>query len=545
MNSICQSTEFGLRAIGVWPDTSYAILRRILCISSMAVFQTFQYQYLFMHFEEEDLYILMDVLSGTVAYSLLLIKLIIFAFNAHLLSEIIAHIVEDWKERDVSEEYTMTRIAYISRRLSNLIIIMYAMTVFLYATSTVLRYKSTNQTDTRELILKMELPFEMKSTSVYIAVLVIQFVHQTSAASTEGVINSLLITLVLHTCGQINIVQQKLSEITQTNIERGITENIMKTLIIRHQKIISFFKNIERIFSNIALVQFVSNILVICCLGFLIVVSISVPNGTTVLVKSVLFYIAINLDAFIFCFVGEYLSTKSRLIGDAAYNSLWYDSNLNQHRNVLLMIMRSQKHLQLTAGKFVDLSLQQFANVLHVCGQIDIVQRKLHEIMGKNIKQNITESIMKKLIIRHQKIILFSKNIEGLFSSIAFIELFSNTLIICCLGFIIVVSIGVPGGTTVLLKSLVFYIMVCLDAFVFCFTGEYLSIKSRMIGNAAYESLWYESNPSLNKNVLLMIVRSQKHLQLTAGKFVDLSLQQFTNIVKASASYVSVLHAMY
>jgi len=107
-----------------------------------------------------------------------------------------------------------------------------------------------------------------------------------------------------------------------------------------------------------------------------------------VLVKSVLFYIAINLDAFIFCFVGEYLSTKvsiqyalqnlsdavvrwtlffvllqSRLIGDAAYNSLWYDSNLNQHRNVLLMIMRSQKHLQLTAGKFVDLSLQQFANV--------------------------------------------------------------------------------------------------------------------------------------------------------------------------------------
>ncbi|GAB1863046.1 Odorant receptor [Camponotus japonicus] len=331
-----------------------------------------------MHFNEDDLFILMDVLSGTLTYSLLFIKLIIFTFNAHLLNEIITHVVEDWKRDDASEENIMTRIAYVSRRISNLIITLYAMTVFCYATSTVLRYKINNQTDARELIFRMELPFEIKSTSVYIIVLVTQFVYQTSAASTAGMLNSLLITLVLH-----------------------------------------------------------------------------------------------------------------------------------------------------------------------VCGQIDIVQRKLHEITGKNIKRNITENIMKTVIIRHQKIILFSKNIEGLFSSIAFIELFSNTLIICCLGFIIVVSIGVPGGTTVLLKSLVFYIMVCLDAFVFCFTGEYLSTKSRMIGNAAYESLWYESNPSLNRNVLLMIVRSQKHLQLTAGKFVDLSLQQFTNIVKASASYVSVLHAMY
>ncbi|KMQ90720.1 odorant receptor 13a [Lasius niger] len=225
-----------------------------------------------MHFGEEDLFILMDVLSATLAYSLLFIKLILFTFNAHLLNEIVARVVEDWKTHDVFEEYTMTRIAYISRRFSNLIITIYAMSVFLYAAGTLLRYKSSNQTDVRELILKMELPFEIKSTSVYIAVLVTQFVHQTSAASMVGVLNCLLITLVLHACGQIDIVRQKLSEITRKNIERGVTESIMKTLIVRHQRIISFSKNIEGLFSSIALVQFVSNTLVICCLGFLIVI---------------------------------------------------------------------------------------------------------------------------------------------------------------------------------------------------------------------------------------------------------------------------------
>lgn len=51
-----------------------------------------------------------------------------------------------------------------------------------------------------------------------------------------------------------------------------------------------------------------------------------------------------------------------------------------------------------------------------------------------------------------------------------------------------------------------------------------------MIGDAAYESLWYESKPNQNRDVFLMIVRSQKRLTLTVGKFVDLSLQQFANV---------------
>lgn len=103
----------------------------------------------------------------------------------------------------------MTRIAYISRRFSNLIITMYAMSVFLYAIGTLLRYKNSNQTDSRELFLKMELPFEIKSTSMYIVILVTQFVHQTSAASTVGVLNSLLITLVSALYNTISMFLEK------------------------------------------------------------------------------------------------------------------------------------------------------------------------------------------------------------------------------------------------------------------------------------------------------------------------------------------------
>lgn len=114
-----------------------------------------------------------------------------------LLGEIIVRVVDDWKKRDISDECVMTRMAYTSRRFSNFIIGSYAVSVFFYATGTLIRlHTNDNQTDPRELFLKMELPFGVESASVYTIVLVTQFVHQTSAASMVGVLNSLLLTLV-------------------------------------------------------------------------------------------------------------------------------------------------------------------------------------------------------------------------------------------------------------------------------------------------------------------------------------------------------------
>lgn len=126
----------------------------------------------------------------------------------------------------------------------------------------------------------------------------------------------------------------------------------------------------------------------------LILQSIGVDQNSSMLVRSLLFYVVINLEAFIFCFAGEYLSMKvstitnvdfysdnslspafhipnlllrfdfqSKMIADAAYESLWYDLTPSENRILLFLIMRSQKQLTITVGRFMNLSLQQFANV--------------------------------------------------------------------------------------------------------------------------------------------------------------------------------------
>jgi len=210
---------------------------------------------------------------------------------------------------------------------------------------------------------------------------------------------------VLHTSGQIDIIRQKLVKITRKDIEHGMTENVIKTLVMRHQKIIFFSNNIEALFSNIALMQFVSNTLVICCLGFLIVIVsrlkcsnfLYIQNISWILVhqcserNSYATEVCVILHCYqhgiihillcrrtpyyesqynvsqlnaILCFTikNNYIF-QSRMIGDAVYESHWYDLTPTQNHGLLLMIVRSQKHLMLTVGKVMDLSLMQFSSV--------------------------------------------------------------------------------------------------------------------------------------------------------------------------------------
>jgi len=109
-----------------------------------------------------------------------------------------------------------------------------------------------------------------------------------------------------------------------------------------------------------------------------------------------------NIEAFIFCYAGEYLSNKvsdnlidldegfcdchtknmiklrklkyiyerslhhfyqSKAIGLAVCNIAWYELEPEYNRMLLFILLRAQKQLTLTVGKMTDLSLRCFASV--------------------------------------------------------------------------------------------------------------------------------------------------------------------------------------
>jgi hypothetical protein len=81
---------------------------------------------------------------------------------------------------------------------------------------------------------------------------------------------------VFHISRKIYIICQKFRIISKKISVYGFSMSTLQTLIERHNEVISFSDNIEKLFSFIVLMQVVWNILVICYFVFIItVVSIS------------------------------------------------------------------------------------------------------------------------------------------------------------------------------------------------------------------------------------------------------------------------------
>ncbi|KAK0165031.1 hypothetical protein PV328_003588 [Microctonus aethiopoides] len=71
--------------------------------------------------------------------------------------------------------------------------------------------------------------------------------------------------------------------------------------------------------------------------------------------------------------------------------------------------------------------------------------------------------------------------------------------------------------------------------------GDYLTSQNEELAFAAYESMWYKCPLKTMKNIAFIISRASKPINITAGKFVQMTLPTFMDILKLAVSYMSVL----
>lgn len=94
------------------------------------------------------------------------------------------------------------------------------------------------------------------------------------------------------------------------------------------------------------------------------------------------------------------------------------------------------------------------------------------------------------------------------------------------------------------MRHVLFIVVLLVQLFIYCFAGQTLESQSEGLAYAIYESPWYCFDVNTMKNLPLMILRATSPHQLTAGKFLVINFVSFKEILKASASYLSVLRVM-
>jgi hypothetical protein len=73
-----------------------------------------------------------------------------------------------------------------------------------------------------------------------------------------------------------------------------------------------------------------------------------------------------------------------------------------------------------------------------------------------------------------------------------------------------------------------------------------VAFKSEMeeVGFSIYQSSWYDFPTKLTRNMIFVLMRMESPVALQAGNFVMINLSTYMNILKTSASYLSVLRVM-
>ncbi|XP_071643313.1 odorant receptor 85c-like isoform X1 [Temnothorax longispinosus] len=368
-NTVSKAIEICLRIFGIWPNTSCALLCRLFWIGSLVIEQAFQYRYIVVHFYLIEFSDRMKMLGAVITYSILLMKLVIFLYKQRTFNRILTMMANDWEECSNTKFSMLTTKcnAKLSQRVANTTVILYSTSAIFFSSKILVKHADGgigSNVSTRLLILDMDLPFDTNRRFVYESVIIVQFFYLLVCSNAMGLLNALLINLVLHISGQIDILRKSVMEIFPKKRMNSSSRFMVQKIIKKHQKIITFSEHIEDLYSYIAMALFVSDTLVICCLGFSIVASLGRPDALKNIINNLVFYFVMNMEAFIYCFAGEYLSAKSKSIGDAGYGSLWYESSSIDCRIILLLIMRSQNQLAITIGKIMNLSLEQFSSIL-------------------------------------------------------------------------------------------------------------------------------------------------------------------------------------
>jgi uncharacterized membrane protein len=81
MSTVSRVVKIGLRACGIWPYLPSTVLYRLFWIVMLGASQILQYQYVAIHYQDDNFSNFMDGMSSAMAYSLLFVKLTILWIN--------------------------------------------------------------------------------------------------------------------------------------------------------------------------------------------------------------------------------------------------------------------------------------------------------------------------------------------------------------------------------------------------------------------------------------------------------------------------------
>ncbi|CAG9854921.1 unnamed protein product [Phyllotreta striolata] len=189
-----------------------------------------------------------------------------------------------------------------------------------------------------------------------------------------------------------------------------------------------------------------------------------------------------------------------------------------------------------TATQIVYLSILTF-----ILGQIKILQVKFEQ-MGAVCSRLGSEQerfmYLRSLIVEHQNIISFVKDLDENMKYLLFVEFTINPLQITCNLYEVLVF-KVDG---MFLFRVVLLLCMLIQMFTLTWHSNEIQVLGMAISQSVYDGEWYDLSEKFKQRLLIVMMRAQRPLTLAVGPFFILTNSTAVTSVKAAYSYLALLN---
>ncbi|XP_066595194.1 uncharacterized protein [Prorops nasuta] len=190
---------------------------------------------------------------------------------------------------------------------------------------------------------------------------------------------------VMHTCGQLKILETRLRTLADEWMEKGknTVQNKLATIVIQHLRILHFISNIELVMNEICLVEVVGCTLNMCFVGYYVIKEWEHNEAKNIIVYVIVF-VSFIFNIFIFCYIGDILSEQCSRIGQVTYTMTeWYYLPDKTALDLIMISTMSNAVIKLTAGKLIKLSLRTFGDVIKTSmAYLNVLRKVIMESPG-------------------------------------------------------------------------------------------------------------------------------------------------------------------
>nr|QGW50702.1 odorant receptor 4 [Propsilocerus akamusi] len=177
-----------------------------------------------------------------------------------------------------------------------------------------------------------------------------------------------------------------------------------------------------------------------------------------------------------------------------------------------------------------------FINLVIFCGSyFKYIQCKiinLHQDMENlQIDDETIRNELFEIVKKHNKGIKLAETLENVLNLVMLVLYSVNTIVLCflMLEFQIVI--------------LIFFVVVQSLLILFSYFGSKLQDESEAVGMEIYDLPWYNlpRDPKIKRYLMLIMMRSQRAINITAGKFYPVTLKSYYEALCSAYSYCTVL----